>query len=57
MTGEPIKPKSAGEVDSAKAEARKGGPLPEKPSASEDIATFVAKARAMSPHRTAAGAG
>jgi hypothetical protein len=46
MAGEPIKPKSAGDVASAKAEARKGGPLPEtKPSAAEDIAAFVAKAR------------
>ncbi|MCK1637611.1 VWA domain-containing protein [Bradyrhizobium sp. 157] len=52
MAGEPTKPKSADEVASARAEARKGRPLPEtKPSASEDIAAFVAKARAMSPHR------
>src|ERR671925_1829001 len=51
MVGEPTKPKSAGDVASARAEARKGGPLPEtKPSASEDIAAFVAKARAMSQH-------
>src|SRR6186997_1017587 len=51
MAGEPIKPKSAADVTSAKAEARKGGPLPEtRPSASDDIAAFVAKARAMSPH-------
>src|SRR6185436_4713534 len=50
MAGEPTKPKSEGEVS-----ARKAGPLPEaRPSASEDIAAFVAKARAMSPH--AAGA-
>src|SRR5580765_5713825 len=55
MAGEPIKPKSAGDVASAKAEARKGGRLPEaKSSAAEDIAAFVAKARAMSPHRTGA---
>ena len=55
MAGEPIKPKSAGDVASAKAEARKGGPLPEtRPSASDDIAAFVAKARAMSPHRPGA---
>ena len=54
MAGEPIKPKSAGDVAS-KAEARKGGRLPEtKPSAAEDIAAFVAKARAMSPHRPGA---
>ena len=55
MAGEPTKPKSAGDVASAKAEVRKGGSLPEtKPSASEDIAAFVAKARAMSPHRPGA---
>jgi hypothetical protein len=56
MAGEPIKPKSAGDVASAKTpEARKGNPLPEaKPSAAEDIAAFVAKARAMSPHRAGA---
>ena len=57
MSGEPIKPKSAGDVSSAqKAESGKApsgsaGSLPEaSPSASEDIAAFVAKARAMSPH-------
>src|SRR5438552_955998 len=45
MAGEPIKPKSAGDVASAKAEARKDGALPDsKPSASEDIAAFGAKA-------------
>ncbi len=56
MSGEPTKPKSAGEVSaSQKAESGKAGRLPEAtPSASEDIAAFVAKARAMSPH--AAGA-
>src|SRR5467141_507442 len=56
MSGEPTKPKSAGEVSSAQsAESGKTGRLPEAtPSASEDIAAFVAKARAMSPH--AAGA-
>ena len=54
MAGEPIKPKSADHV-AAKADARKGGRLPEaRPSASEDIAAFVAKARAMSPHRPGA---
>src|SRR5216683_2284788 len=48
MSGEPTKPKSA-DVTSAKAGA--DGSLPDsKPSASEDIAAFVAKARAMSPH-------
>src|SRR5260221_10645939 len=51
MAGEPIKPKSASEVSARAAESRKAGPLPEtKSSASEDIAAFVAKARAMSPH-------
>ena len=57
MLGEPTKPKSAGDVSSAqKAESGKApsgsaGSLPEaSPSASEDIAAFVAKARAMSPH-------
>ena len=52
MSGEPTKPKSAGEVSSAQsAESGKTGRLPEAtPSASDDIAAFVAKARAMSPH-------
>src|SRR2546423_3892399 len=50
MAGEPTKPKSEGEVSS-----RKAGALPEaRPSSAEDIAAFVAKAHAMSPH--AAGA-
>jgi hypothetical protein len=53
MSGEPTKPKAAGEVSSA--QTGKTGRLPEPtPSASEDIAAFVAKARAMSPR--AAGA-
>ncbi len=53
MSGEPTKSKSLGEVSSA--QTGKAGGLPEAtPSASEDIAAFVAKARAMSPH--AAGA-
>src|SRR3982075_2465533 len=53
MSGEPTKPKSSGEVSSA--QTGKAGRLPEAtPSASDDIAAFVAKARAMSPH--AAGA-
>ena len=48
MSGEPTKPKSA-DVTSAKAGA--AGSLPDsKPSTSEDIAAFVAKARTMSPH-------
>ena len=56
MAGEPIKPKSAGDVTSEqKTEARNGRPLPEtRTSAAEDIAAFVAKARAMSPHRAGA---
>src|SRR5436853_5566642 len=50
MAGEPIEPKSRGDLPS-----RKDGSLPEgRASSSEDIAAFVAKARAMSPH--AAGA-
>src|SRR4030081_3902698 len=51
MSGEPTKPKSA-EVSSAqKSASGKAGSLPEqRPSASEDIAAFVAKARATSPH-------
>jgi hypothetical protein len=56
MSGEPTKPKSAAEIASAqKAASGKAGSLPEaRPSAAEDIAAFVARARAMSPH--AAGA-
>jgi len=57
MSGEPTKPKSAGEGSSApkgesgNARSGKAGSLPEaRPSASEDIAAFVARARAMSPH-------
>jgi hypothetical protein len=50
MAGEPTKPNSQSEVPS-----RKDGSLPEgHSSSSADIAAFVAKARAMSPH--AAGA-
>jgi hypothetical protein len=46
MAGEPTKPKSGSEVPS-----RKDGSLPEgRASSSDDIAAFVAKARAMSPH-------
>src|ERR1700740_1294743 len=52
MPGETNKPSSG---DVASREASKGSSLPEaQSSASEDIAAFVAKARAMSPH--AAGA-
>jgi hypothetical protein len=56
MSGEPTKPKSATELSPAqKAAAGKAGALPQaRPSAAEDIAAFVAKAKAMSPH--AAGA-
>jgi hypothetical protein len=56
MSGEPTKSKSAAEVPLAqKAASGRARSLPEaQPSASEDIAAFVAKARAMSPH--AAGA-
>jgi hypothetical protein len=55
MAGEPIKPKSADDVTARAPEQRKGAPLPEaRPSAADDIAAFVAKARAMSPHRTGA---
>jgi hypothetical protein len=52
MSREPIKPKSAGDVSAASTPVSgKSGALPEtKTSASEDIAAFVAKARAMSPH-------
>ncbi len=50
MSGEPVKPKSA---DRRRAALRPARPT-RLPSASEDIAAFVAKARAMSPH--AAGA-
>ena len=46
MAGDPSKPKSSGDITS-----RKDGSLPEgRASSSEDIAAFVAKARAMSPH-------
>jgi hypothetical protein len=52
MSGEPTKPKSATELPSAqKSASGKAGSLPEKnPSASDDIAAFVARARSMSPH-------
>src|SRR5260370_17645700 len=52
MSGEPTKPKPATELSSAqKSASGKAGSLPDKkPSASEAIAAFVAKARAMSPH-------
>jgi hypothetical protein len=47
MSGEPIKPRSSAHKASGSGEA---GSLPEARSASEDIAAFVAKANAMSPH-------
>ena len=54
MADDSIKPKLAGDL--AKTErARKANPLPEaRSSAAEDIAAFVAKARAMSPHSSGA---
>jgi hypothetical protein len=56
MAGEPIKPKSASGVSSVPtAEPRTTARLPEtKASTADDIAAFVAKARAMSPHRPGA---
>jgi len=56
MAGEPTKPKSSADVSPAqKPQSRTNAPLPEaRPSAAEDIAAFVAKARAMSPHRDGA---
>ena len=56
MAGDPTKPKSSVDVSPAnKPQTRAGSPLPEaRPSAAEDIAAFVAKARAMSPHREGA---
>jgi hypothetical protein len=47
MSGEPIKPRSSADKASG---SGKAGSLPEPKSASEDIAAFVAKANAMSPH-------
>jgi hypothetical protein len=48
MSGEPTKPRSG---DAVSAQAETSGTLPQaKTSTSEDIAAFVAKARAMSPH-------
>src|SRR3979411_443472 len=58
MSGEPTKPKSATDVSSAQKASGNAGSVPEaKPSASEDIAAFVAKARAMSPHAAGARGG
>ncbi|MGY3615881.1 VWA domain-containing protein [Bradyrhizobium sp. USDA 10063] len=51
MAAEPTKPKSGSDIAAQAADARKSGRLPEaSPSSSADIAAFVAKARAMSPH-------
>src|SRR5262249_57438316 len=48
MSGEPTKP---GSGDAVSAKAEKSGTLPQaKTSTADDIAAFVAKARAMSPH-------
>jgi hypothetical protein len=49
MSGEPTRPKSTGDLSSTQ-KSGPGGSLPKRPSAAEDIAAFVAKARAMSPH-------
>src|SRR6201998_615649 len=52
MPGEPTKPHSSN-VDQSKHQSKedKAGALPaSKPSTSDEIAAFVAKARAMSPH-------
>src|ERR1700745_1865044 len=50
MASAPTRPKSEHDVP-----ARKDGSLPEgRASSSEDIAAFVAKARAMSPHASGA---
>src|SRR5258708_27665363 len=50
MSGEPTKPKSQ-LSSTGQAASGKAGSLPEaKLSAADDIAAFVAKARAMSPH-------
>ncbi|MBR0800144.1 VWA domain-containing protein [Bradyrhizobium jicamae] len=56
MAGEPTKPGSGNDVRKADSpDLRKAGSLPEaRPSTSEDIAAFVAKAHAMSPHRAGA---
>jgi hypothetical protein len=55
MAGEPIKPGSANGPGSEPAASRAGDPLPQaRESTSDDIAAFVSKARAMSPHRDGA---
>src|SRR5258708_19455562 len=48
MSNEPIKPRNS---DAVSAKAESDGALPQaKTSTSEDVAAFVAKARALSPH-------
>src|SRR3569832_2299912 len=48
MSGEPIKPRTS---DAVSAKAKTDGALPQaKTSTSEDVAAFVARARALSPH-------
>ncbi|WP_407152067.1 VWA domain-containing protein [Bradyrhizobium sp. ORS 86] len=56
MAGDPTKPTSGNEVRPANApDARSSGSVPDaRRSTSDDIAAFVAKARATSPHRTGA---
>jgi hypothetical protein len=56
MAGDPTKPKSSADVSPVqKSQPRTNAPLPEaRPSATEDIAAFLAKARAMSPRRDGA---
>ncbi|WP_291844092.1 VWA domain-containing protein [Bradyrhizobium sp.] len=52
MAGQPSKPKSTGDLASAHGTET---PLPgARPSAAEEIAAFVARARAMSPHQAGA---
>src|SRR6266446_1915240 len=55
MAGEPIKPKSVGDAPSARTPEgyKAAGPLPQT-TTSDDIAAFVARARAMSPHHPGA---
>ena len=56
MAGEPTKPTPGNDVRGADApDTRKSGALPEaRTSTADDIAAFVAKAHAMSPHRAGA---
>jgi hypothetical protein len=56
MAGEPTKPKSAGDISSVQSPpSHKADSVPQaKRSAADEVAAFVAKARAMSPHRTGA---